>query len=90
MVITGKAYQFLCMGRPTIIGSNQENSIFTHKENAIIVEQRSADALSEAIEWALDNRAKLENIGLEGRKLFLRRFATSAIADKLVGELKKL
>ncbi|HEU0266705.1 MAG TPA: glycosyltransferase, partial [Candidatus Saccharimonadaceae bacterium] len=69
-VITGKAYQYLQMGRPTIIGANKESHIFTDRENALVVEQNSPQALAAAITWTYEHRSELERIGQAGHELY--------------------
>lgn len=78
-VITGKAYQFLAMGRPTVIGTNLESGVFTDKVDALVVPQGSSDALVAAIEWAMDNPNKLSSIGAAGRKLYGERYSNEAL-----------
>lgn len=80
-VITGKAYQFLAMGRPTVIGSNLESGVFTDKVNALLVKQGDADALVKAITWAKANEKKLADIGTAGRELYKDRYSNDALAE---------
>lgn len=82
-VITGKAYQFLCAGLPTIVGENLESAAFTDRLDALVVPQSSPDALVAAIVWAADHRAELIEIGHRGRALYERRFGSKAIAAAL-------
>jgi glycosyltransferase involved in cell wall biosynthesis len=80
-VITGKAYQFLAMGRPTVIGTNLESGAFTDKVDALVVPQGSSDALVAAIEWAMHNQKKLKAIGAAGRKLYAERYSNEALTE---------
>jgi|GEM_PF-255022 len=82
-VITGKAYQYLAMGRPTVIGMNHESDIFTHQKNALIVRQANADPLVEAIRWGMNHRSELRAIGTSGRKIYEKRYATQHLVEKL-------
>lgn len=82
-VITGKAYQFLAMGRPTIIGSNLESDVFTDKVNALLVKQGDADALIKAITWARTNEKKLTDIGKAGQELYKDRYSNDALAERV-------
>jgi glycosyltransferase involved in cell wall biosynthesis len=82
-VITGKAYQFLAMGRPTVIGANLESDVFTDKVNALVVEQGSSKALVEAIRWAMANEKKLHEIGIAGRDLYSSRYSNEALAGRM-------
>lgn len=79
-VITGKAYQFLAMGRPTVVGENLESGAFTDKVNALVAKQGSAQALAETIQWAMGNRKKLHRIGTEGQRLYAKRYSNDALA----------
>lgn len=82
-VITGKTFQFLAMGKPVLIGENKENDLFKDKANCLIVKQGSARPITDAIGWALKNRAGLADIGRNGRKLFEEEFSEVVIAKKL-------
>lgn len=91
-VVTGKTYQFLALGTPTLIGKNKVNNIFSDKKNCLIVPQADAKALADAIVWAYDHPAELKKIGQAGRQLYERSFSQAIInADiqKLVSELAK-
>jgi glycosyltransferase involved in cell wall biosynthesis len=82
-VITGKAYQYLAMGRPTVIGTNKESGAFRDKHDALIVKQADAEALADAIRWAMRNRTKLRNIGLNGQQLFASQYSNEQLATVL-------
>lgn len=85
-VVTGKAYQFLSMAKPIIVGQNYESHIFTDKENALIVPQDNSEALAEKLDWAIKNRDKLLAIGKSGRKLYKRELSHEKL-EKQVGAL---
>lgn len=82
-VITGKAYQYLAMGRPTIVGKNLESDVFTDKRTALVVPQADASAIADAIEWGRNNPKDLQRIGTSGRQLFDKKFALQHIASRL-------
>lgn len=82
-VVTGKTYQFLAMGRPTIVGDIAEDVGFVDKENCLIVPQRDPDVLAETIRWAFEHRSELEWIGQAGRRLFVSEFSTGSISRRL-------
>lgn len=80
-VITGKTFQFLCMGKPTVIGKIDADYGFIDKENALLVHQGSGQALAEAILWAFENQDKLPEIGQRGRELYESKFAISRVKE---------
>jgi glycosyltransferase involved in cell wall biosynthesis len=82
-VITGKTYQFLAMGVPTVIGVNRESSVFANRVDSLLVERGSASALAEVFAWAADNKEKLAQIGASGRALYEREFSGDVVADRL-------
>lgn len=82
-VITGKAYQFLRMKRPIIVGDNKESHIFTDKKDAIIVKQADAAELAKAIEWACKHRSHLPDIGQAGYKLYQQKLSNGVLADQV-------
>jgi glycosyltransferase involved in cell wall biosynthesis len=81
-VITGKTFQALAMGKAAIIGQT-ENNYFSDKKNCLLVQQGCAKSLATAIEWAYTHKDKLDNIGKEGRKLFMENFSSKCIGDAL-------
>lgn len=81
-VITGKTYQSLACGVPTLVGANRETERYgTDKQNMLIVPQANAAAIAEAIRWAAYHPAELRSIGEKGRKLYERLFSTKATAN---------
>lgn len=82
-VITGKAYQYMAMGRPIVVGKNLESSIFTDKKNALVTEQGDTQSLVNTITWALNNRADLEKIGKAGQRLYSEKLSIRVIAERL-------
>lgn len=82
-VITGKTYQFLASGRPTVIGENLESAAFTPRVDALVVPQGDPAALASELRWASSHRGELERIGQAGRRLFEERFTGERIAESL-------
>lgn len=82
-VITGKAYQFLCMKRPIVVGKNKESQIFTHKKNALVIKQGSPEELAKTIEWARDNRRELRSIGIEGYELYQEKLSNKVLSTEI-------
>lgn len=86
-VITGKSYQYLAMGRPTMIGENEESHNFVNKKNVLIVPKADTDALVDMLHWAMQNKEELSTIGSEGRKLYEEKFSLPHIAEQLKNAL---
>jgi glycosyltransferase involved in cell wall biosynthesis len=82
-VITGKTYQFLAMGRPTVVGQIEEDCGFRDKWNCLLVPQGQPRALADAIAWCIEHRSRLELIGQEGRRLYSARFSLDQIAQRM-------
>jgi glycosyltransferase involved in cell wall biosynthesis len=82
-VVTGKAYQFLSMGKPIIIGRNKESSLFNNKVNALLVDQANSESLYKVILWADSNRTKLNNIGKEGNKLYQEKLSNKILTSEM-------
>lgn len=82
-VITGKTYQYMALGRPTLIGINEEAHNFTDGKNALTVPQANADAITAKLRWAMVHRSELPKIGKAGRKLYDDKFAVPVLAVHL-------
>lgn len=89
MVITGKSYQSLAMGVPTLIGSTKELGILRDKENCLIVPQGDAKALAGALEWAYTHQAELERIGQQGKAVYGKYYSNSVVAKDLQAIVQK-
>lgn len=80
-VITGKTYQSLACGVPTVVGANiATEPLFKDKINSIVIAQKDVDALIAAYLWAVENPRELVAIGERGRKLYEREFSNEALA----------
>ena len=87
-VITGKTFQFLAQGKPTVIGRVDEPVPFADRQNCLLVEQANAESLAAAFEWAVENRDRLPDVGLAGQRLFEDHFSTRALARQLEPALR--
>lgn len=87
-VITGKTFQFLAQGKPTVIGRVDEPVPFEDRQNCLLVEQANAESLAAAFKWALEHRDRLPDIGLAGQRLFDDHFSTAALARQLEPALR--
>lgn len=86
-VITGKAFQYLAMARPIVVGANKESHVFTNKKNALITEQKDGDALAETVRWAMSHSKDLDKIGLAGQRLYKEQYSAKRLAIELKGIL---
>lgn len=82
-VITGKTYQFLAMGKPTIIGRSEATEVFKDRRNCLLSERGSAGSLAASIKWAMDHSAELAKIGEAGRQLYKKEFSIESISRLL-------
>jgi glycosyltransferase involved in cell wall biosynthesis len=89
-VITGKTFQFLAQGKPTVIGRVDEPAGFRDTENCLLVEQANAKDLARACEWALEHRDQLPAIGRAGQTLFNERFSIDALARQVAASLRSV
>jgi glycosyltransferase involved in cell wall biosynthesis len=89
-VITGKAYQYLQMKRPTVIGRNKESHIFTDKKDALLVKQGSPKELTRVLEWAYHHRGELPAIGRSGYALYERRLSQKILTQQVEALLARL
>lgn len=89
-VITGKAYQYLQMKRPTVIGRNKESGIFTDTKDALLVKQGSPKELVRVLEWAYHHRDELPAIGKSGYALYQRRLSQKVLTQQVEALLARL
>lgn len=89
-VITGKTFQFLAMGKLTVVGRIEENAGFMNKGNCLLVRQGNADELADAIGWVYEHPDSIDAIAESGRKLYEERFSVHAQASTLISTLKNL
>ncbi|TAL15295.1 glycosyltransferase [Patescibacteria group bacterium] len=82
-VIGGKTFQYLHMGRPTIIGRNEESHIWTDKKDALIVDQANPRQLADAILWAKNHPSELRTIGQKGQQLYEHKLSNKELAREL-------
>lgn len=87
-VITGKAFQYMAMGRPMIIGENKESHAFRDKRDALIVKQADTGALVGAIRWAMKNRNRLYAMGKNAQALYEHDYSTMRLAKILADGLR--
>lgn len=85
-VVTGKTYQFIAMGKPTIIGRTDQAGAFVDRKNCLIVPQKDAAALKDAIIWASRHPKQLPGIGRNAEVLYRGQFSPQALG-RLLGTL---
>lgn len=89
-VVTGKTYQFMAMGRPTVVGENEASTGLVDKKNCLVVRQKDAKALAETISWASSHQKLLVDIGRHGREYYESHFSSDALAMRLKKMLASL
>jgi len=90
MVTTGKTYQFLSMGVPTLVGQTDEKVALKDGKSCLSVPQANAQAIADKILWAKSHIGQLEQIGLEGRKTYKKHYSNKVVADILKGVIQSL
>lgn len=83
LVITGKTFQSLAMGKLTLVGKTNVQSVLTDGRNCLIVEQGSGKAIAQKIIWAINHSLEAEKIATNGRKTYLDNFSNTKIAQLL-------
>lgn len=82
-VIAGKTFQFLAMGKPTVIGAIEDERHFADKQNCLLTAQGNPATLADAILWSYHNQAELAQIGERGRALYKNHFSIICVSDRL-------
>jgi glycosyltransferase involved in cell wall biosynthesis len=84
-VISTKTFQFLAMGKPTIVGDNPATQeILAHGKQVWAVPMGDPEALADAIRALVDDPAIRQHIAAGGYRVFRERLTTRAIAEQLV------
>lgn len=81
MVTTGKTYQFLAVGAPTLVGATEEKVALVDGKSCLMVPQADAQALADKILWAKNHQKQLQKIGAEGRKVYETYYSNKVVAD---------
>ncbi|HEX4662338.1 MAG TPA: glycosyltransferase [Candidatus Saccharimonadales bacterium] len=90
VVVTGKTYQFLAAGVPTLVGKTLSSAAFVNKDNCLVVPQGDSQALADTIVWAYRHRRNLPAIGTRGRATYQQLFSNKAVAADLKQILDQL
>jgi glycosyltransferase involved in cell wall biosynthesis len=82
-VVTGKTYQSIACGRPTVVADTKAHTQFTDEKDCLKVPLSNAQALVDKIRWAMKHPKQLQKIGPAGRALYEKEFSTKKITIKL-------
>lgn len=83
-VITGKTFQCLATGKPTIVSDTPANrELFTHGKNVWMCPVGDPEALANAIQHLLDSPRLRLQLGREGRTL-IRQTSGNAVTTQLI------
>ncbi|MHB1261143.1 MAG: glycosyltransferase family protein [Thermoplasmatota archaeon] len=83
-VVPGKAYQFLSLGRPIVVGRGPGNdALFTDGVDAFVCQPGSADDLARTIRAALVDGDRRARVAAAGRALFLRTASAPVLAAEV-------
>lgn len=86
-VIPGKAFQFLAMAKPTIVGDNPANrELLEHRRDAFLVPMADPQAIADAIVELKDDDALRTRIARSGHDRF-KEAATPEIVGRRIVEL---
>lgn len=91
-VITGKTYQFMSIGKPTIIGRNIETenlNLLKHKKSALIIEKGNSSTLANTILWSFKNQDSLKEIAINGQNVYKKRFSTKVLSNVIQNIINK-
>jgi len=90
-VVSTKTFQFVAMGKPTIVGDNAATrELFQPGEHVLAVPMGDPAALAQAIEQLADNSAMRERIAAGGLALYRERLSQDLIAAQLATIVSKM
>ncbi|MBI3967947.1 MAG: glycosyltransferase [Chloroflexi bacterium] len=88
-VIAGKTYQFLAMGRATVVGEGPANhELLAHGEHAYFCRRGDPEALAAAILELKGHRDRRQTLAESGQRLVRERFEPETQAAKLAKVVK--
>jgi glycosyltransferase involved in cell wall biosynthesis len=76
------------LGTPLICSDIKENKYIVH-EDAVLFEKSNINALSEALQFSLDNREKHLQLAETGKKRILKEYSWETITDQYIELFKK-
>lgn len=83
-VIPGKAFQFIAMAKPTVLGDSPAvSAVFEHGKDGFLVRQGDPEALANAIRHLRDRAELRRTLGERGRILFQTRFDRETLSRQL-------
>jgi len=84
--IAGKTFQFLAMGRPTIVGDSPANhELLVPGEHAMFCQQGSPEALAQAIIALFRSPELRQHLGARGAELIRERFRPDVVSRRWAG-----
>lgn len=87
-LISGKAYQFLAMKKPVILGDNPASKeLFENRKSAILVEMGNPDALAQAILELKESCDLAEKISETGYNAFQNQFLINKYHKKIFSKI---
>ncbi|HSW98233.1 MAG TPA: glycosyltransferase [Candidatus Saccharimonadales bacterium] len=89
-VVTGKTVQFLACAAPVLVGRNQAGTMFTDRQNCLLVEPANPQVIADAITWAAAHPAELRAIAHDGRALYEREFSQAVINKRVARIIQEL
>jgi glycosyltransferase involved in cell wall biosynthesis len=90
-VIPGKAFQFLAMGKPTILGDNPANrELLEDRRDALLVKMADPRAIADAILELKGDAVLRETIARNGHNRFLEEATPEIIGRQIAGLLAGL
>ena len=85
--ISNAILEYMALAKPTVATSGGgTNEIVEHMKTGILIPPNSPEAMAEQLTYLLDNPAKAESIGLEGKSLLQKKFSLGKMT-KLYYEL---
>jgi glycosyltransferase involved in cell wall biosynthesis len=88
-VIPNKAFEGLAMKKPVILSDMPlSRKQFKDKENTLLVERASPQAIKKAILFLKNNPSKAKKIALNGHKLFKQKFSSKKIGFEIKRKLQ--
>ena len=80
----------LCLGKPVVITQTPITEVYVkNQENGLLVPERDADAVVNALDYIFSDYKRAVKMGLKGKEIVLRKFSYDVLAKNIANIINK-